>query len=58
LSQQVTSRITLNYSTALDNPSAQNISGDFSFSRQWSATATRDQYGLFSVKFQFKKSFQ
>ena len=58
LQQQVTSRLTLTYTTALDNPSAQALRGEFMLSRQWSATATRDQYGMFSVKFLFKKQFR
>ena len=54
LQQQVTSRVTLTYSRALDNPNGQLLRGEFALNRQWSATATRDQYGIFSIKFQYK----
>jgi translocation and assembly module TamB len=58
LQQQVTDHLTLTYTTALDNPNAQALRGEFTFNKQWSATATRDQYGLFSVKFLYKKQFK
>jgi translocation and assembly module TamB len=58
LQQQVTPRLTLTYTTALDDPSVRAVSGEFILSRQWSATATRDQYGLFNVKFLYKKQFR
>jgi translocation and assembly module TamB len=57
LQQQVTTRLTLTYSTVLDDPSAQVVRGDFMLSPQWSATATRDQFGIFSIKFLYKKQF-
>jgi translocation and assembly module TamB len=57
LQQQVTTRLTLTYSAALDNPSAQAVQGEFTVSPQWSATATRDQYGIFSIKFLYKRQF-
>jgi translocation and assembly module TamB len=57
LQQQVTTRLTLTYSAALDNPSAQAVRGEFTVSPQWSATATRDQYGIFSFKFLYKRQF-
>jgi translocation and assembly module TamB len=55
LQQQVTTRVTLTYSAALDNPGAQSVRGEFTVSPQWSAIATRDQNGIFSVKFLYKK---
>jgi len=54
LQQQVTSRLTLTYSTAVDDASQQAVSGQFLISKKWSATATRDQFGLFSIKLMYK----
>jgi translocation and assembly module TamB len=58
IQQQVTSRLTLTYSTAVDDASQQAVSGQFQISKQWSATATRDQYGLFSIKLMYKTQFK
>jgi translocation and assembly module TamB len=58
LQQQVTSRITLTYSTPVQAGGQQAVSGQYLISREWSATATRDQFGLFSVKLMFKKQFK
>jgi len=58
LQQQITSRLTLTYSTAVDDASQQAVSGQFLISKQWSATATRDQFGLFSIKLMYKTQFK
>jgi translocation and assembly module TamB len=58
LQQQVTSRITLNYSTPMQGGGEEAVSGQYLISRQWSATATRDQFGLFSIKLLYKKQFK
>jgi translocation and assembly module TamB len=58
LQQQVTSRMVLTYSTALDNPSAQALGGEFTLSKQWSATAVRDEFGNFSVKLLYKRQIR
>jgi translocation and assembly module TamB len=58
LQQQVTSKITLTYSTPVQSGGEQAVSGQYLISREWSATATRDQFGLFSVKLMFKKQFK
>jgi hypothetical protein len=34
------------------------VSGQYLISREWSATATRDQFGLFSIKLLFKKQLK
>jgi len=56
--QQVTSRITLNYSTPVQGAGEEAVSGQYLISRQWSATATRDQFGLFSIKVLYKRQFK
>jgi translocation and assembly module TamB len=58
LQQQVTSRITLTYSTPLQGGGEEAVSGQYLISREWSASATRDQFGLFSVKLLFKKQLK
>jgi translocation and assembly module TamB len=58
LQQQVTSRITLTYSTPVQAGGQQAVSGQYLISPEWSASATRDQFGLFSVKLMFKKQFK
>jgi translocation and assembly module TamB len=58
LQQQVTSRITLNYSTPVQGGGEESVSGQYLISKEWSATATRDQFGLFSIKLLYKKQFK
>jgi translocation and assembly module TamB len=58
LQQQVTSRITLTYSTPLQGGGEEAISGQYLISREWSASATRDQFGLFSIKLLYKKQLK
>jgi translocation and assembly module TamB len=56
--QQVTSKITLTYSTPSQAGGEESVSGQYIISPRWSATATRDQFGLFSVKLMYKKQFK
>jgi translocation and assembly module TamB len=56
--QQVTSRITLSYSTPVQAGGEEAVSGQYLISPTWSATATRDQFGLFSVKLLYKKQLK
>jgi len=58
LQQQVTSRITLNYSTPVQAGGEQAVSGQYLISREWSASATRDQFGLFSIKLMYTRQFK
>jgi hypothetical protein len=58
LQQQVADNITFTYVTALDSANAQIISVEFALNRQWSATAMRDQNGIFSVNLIYKKQFR
>lgn len=55
LQQKVTNAVTLTYMTAVDNPSTEVISGEWDFNRQWSATATRDEYGIVSIMIMYKR---
>jgi translocation and assembly module TamB len=55
LQQKVTNAVTLTYMTAVDNPSSEVISGEWDFNRQWSATATRDEYGIVSIMLTYKR---
>jgi translocation and assembly module TamB len=56
--QQVTSRITLTYSIPVEGDGEEAVSGQYLISREWSVTATRDQFGLFSLKLLYKKQFK
>jgi len=58
LQQKVTNQLTLTYMTAVDNPSTQVVSGEWALNRQWSATATRDENGLFSIELLYKKQLR
>ena len=58
IQQQVTKQLTLTYSTPLENSSNPLIvQAELWISPEWSATALRDQYGLFSVKLRYKRLF-
>jgi len=58
LQQQVASNITFTYLTALNDPNSQTVRVEWAVNPQWSAIATRDQNGIFSVKFLYKKQFR
>jgi len=58
LQQRVADNITFTYVTALNNTNAQTIEIEVSLSPQWSATATRDYNGIFSVNLLYKKQFR
>lgn len=55
LQQKVTNAVTLTYMTAVDNPSEEVISGQWDFNRQWSATATRDEFGIVSIMLMYRR---
>ena len=57
LQQQVASNVTFTYVTALNDPNSQTVRVEWAVNPQWSARATRDQNGIFSVKFLYKKQF-
>jgi translocation and assembly module TamB len=58
LQQQVATNVTFTYVTALDDPNTQIIRVEWSLNPQWSAVANRDQNGLFSINFLYKKQFR
>ena len=58
LQQRVADNITFTYVTALDNTNAQTIEVEVSLNPQWSATATRDYNGIFSINLLYKKQFR
>jgi translocation and assembly module TamB len=57
LQQHITSNVTFTYTSALDDPNGQIIKVEWAFNPQWSAVATRDQNGIFSVNFLYKRQF-
>ena len=58
LEQQVAPNLTFTYVTALDDPNTQIVRIEWSLSRQWSAMANRDENGIFSIDFLYKKQFR
>jgi translocation and assembly module TamB len=58
LQQQIASNLTFTYVTALDNPNATTIRVDLTLNPQWSAQATRDQNGIFSVNLMYKRQMR
>lgn len=58
LQQQISTNVTFTYVTDLNDPNTQIIRAEWAFNSQWSAIATRDQNGIFSVNFFYKKQFR
>ncbi len=58
LQQRVADNITFTYVTALNNSNAQTIEVEVSLNPQWSALATRDYNGIFSINLLYKKQFR
>lgn len=58
LQQRITSNVTFTYTSALDDPNGQIIKIEWAFDPKWSAVATRDQNGIFSVNFFYKRQFR
>jgi translocation and assembly module TamB len=58
LQQRVANNITFTYVSHLNNANAQTISVDVSLNPQWSAVATRDENGIFSINLYYKKQFR
>jgi translocation and assembly module TamB len=58
LQQQIANNITFTYVTSLDNANAQTIRVDWAFNPQWSAVATRDLNGIFSVNLLYKRQIR
>jgi translocation and assembly module TamB len=57
LEQQVTSDITFTYITNVTNSNPQVVRMEWSFAKQWSVVALREENGLFGIDFFFKKRF-
>jgi translocation and assembly module TamB len=57
LQQQVSNNITFTYISALDNPNSTLIRAEWALNPRWSATAVRDQNGIFSINLLYKKHF-
>jgi translocation and assembly module TamB len=58
LQQRISNNLTFTYVSALNDPNSTIIRIEWAFNPQWSAVATRDEYGIFSVNFFFKKEFR
>jgi len=58
LQQRIASNLTFTYVTALDNPNATTIQMQMTLTPQWSAVATRDQNGIFSVNLLYKRQIR
>jgi translocation and assembly module TamB len=57
LEQQVTQDITFTYITNVTSSNPQVVRMEWSFSKQWSVVALRDENGTFGLDFFFKKRF-
>lgn len=58
LQQQIAKNLTFTYVTALDNANATTIQAVWTLTPQWSAVATRDQNGIFSVNLLYKRQIR
>lgn len=58
LQQRITSNLTFTYTSALDDPNGEIVSVEWTFDPRWSAVATRDQNGIFSINFLYKRQFR
>jgi translocation and assembly module TamB len=58
LQQQVATNITFTYVTALNDPNSQIVRVEWAFSPKWSAVANRDDNGIFSINFLYKRQFR
>jgi translocation and assembly module TamB len=58
LQQQVATNLTFTYITALQDPNVQVVRIEWALNRQWSVFANRDENGIFSINFLYKKQFR
>jgi translocation and assembly module TamB len=58
LQQRITSNLTFTYTSALDDPNGEIVQVQWAFDPKWSAVATRDQNGIFSINFLYKRQFR
>jgi translocation and assembly module TamB len=57
LQQRISSNLTFTYTSALDDPNGEIVKVEWAFDPRFSAVATRDQNGIFSVNFLYKRQF-
>jgi translocation and assembly module TamB len=55
LQQQIASNLTFTYVTQLDDANSTTVQAELVLTPQWSATALRDQNGLFSINLLYKR---
>jgi translocation and assembly module TamB len=58
LQQRITNNLTFTYTSALDDPNGEIVQVRWTFDPKWSAVATRDQNGIFSINFLYKRQFR
>ena len=58
LQQRITSNLTFTYTAAVDDPNGQIIRIEWAFSPRWSTVANRDENGIFTVNFFYKRQFR
>ena len=58
LQQRISSNMTFTYVTALNDPNTQIIRVEWALNPHWSTIAGRDQNGVVSVRFLYKKEFR
>ena len=58
LQQQVSSNVTFTYTSALSDPNSTIVRVEWAFNPQFSAVASRDQNGIFSLIFFYKKQLR
>lgn len=58
MQQRITSNLTFTYVSSIDNANSTLIRMEWAFNPQWSAVATRDQNGIVSLNFFYKRGFR
>jgi len=58
LTQRISSNMTFTYVTALNAPNTQIVRAQWTFNERWAAMATRDEFGIVSVRLTFRKQIR
>jgi translocation and assembly module TamB len=58
LQQRITNNLTFTYVSAVNDPNSTIIRIEWAFNPHYSAVATRDQNGIFSINFFYKRQFR
>ena len=58
MQQRITNNLTFTYTSQISDPNSMLIRMEWAFNPQWSAVATRDQNGIVSLNFFYKKGFR